>query len=74
MNMDCFVLFSQCDFKGDYIEICEDNRDLRPDFPTTRSIYIPDGFRKLPVILYSEVDYVEEIEQFLLSDRCIKSL
>ena len=53
MNLECIVLFSDCDFKGDHIEICEDNRDLTIDFPRTRSIFIPENYDYLPVTLFS---------------------
>ena len=56
MNSECVVLFSECNFKGDHIEVCENNPDLTDDMDTVKSLYIPKNFDK-KVHLHTETDY-----------------
>jgi len=52
---DCVTIYSECDYKGDYHRICEDDRDFTDEWEwPVRSVHIPEGHE---VELWTNIDW-----------------
>lgn len=74
MRAHCVIIYSECDYKGKHLEVCDDIADLveEHNFPRTRSLYIPKEFRKLPVWLHTQKHFKGRKEGYKKSATCIK--
>jgi len=66
LSKHCVVLFSECGFRGEHIEVCDDVANIKEekDFENPRALYIPDGFTHLPVYLHTEVNFQGKESKF----------
>jgi len=55
MSNTCVILYSECEFKGEHIEVCEDIKNIQEEagLDVVKAIEIPAGFEKLPVYLHT---------------------
>ncbi|CAD8080291.1 unnamed protein product [Paramecium primaurelia] len=68
LNSDCIVIYSQCHFKGEQLQLCESQRNIDNFDHDIKSIQIPKGYS---VKLYNKEDFSGDKIILKDSQECI---
>ncbi|CAD8099824.1 unnamed protein product [Paramecium sonneborni] len=68
LNSNCIVVYSQCHFKGESLELCESQRNIDNFDHDIKSIEIPKGYS---VRLYNKEDFLGEKILLKESQECL---
>lgn len=65
---NCIIIYSQCSFKGEQLEACDNLNKLMGFQHPIRSIYIPDG---LALTIYDKPNFQGEKHRYTDSQSCL---
>lgn len=72
MSTKCVILFDECKFKGNWIEVCEEIAHIQKetDLEKVRSLYIPKKFDD-KVYLHTQPNWKGKSDVFTKSEKCL---